>query len=151
MIGAYFSKPDWHSEYYWWPFYPTKDRNVNYNIARHPDRWEKFCQFTYNQINELTNGDYGNVDILWLDGGQVAPGNNQDIHMDKIAAMARKNQPGLIVVDRTVKGEFENYQTPEGEVPATQLIFPGKPVTVCMAGDGERVLPLNLPRRCWLY
>lgn len=92
MIGAYFSKPDWHSEYYWWPFYPTKDRNVNYNIARHPDRWEKFCQFTYNQINELTNGDYGNVDILWLDGGQVAPGNNQDIHMDKIAAMARKNQ-----------------------------------------------------------
>mgnify|MGYP007071186128 CR=1 FL=1 len=40
MIGAYFSKPDWHSEYYWWPFYPTKDRNVNYNIARHPDRWE---------------------------------------------------------------------------------------------------------------
>ena len=124
MIGAYFSKPDWHSEYYWWPFYPTKVRNVNYNIARHPDRWEKFCQFTYNQINELTNGDYGNVDILWLDGGQVAPGNNQDIHMDKIAAMARKNQPGLIVVDRTVKGEFENYQTPEGEVPATQLDIP---------------------------
>ncbi|MBP1593347.1 MAG: alpha-L-fucosidase, partial [Bacteroidetes bacterium] len=21
MIGAYFSKPDWHSEYYWWPRY----------------------------------------------------------------------------------------------------------------------------------
>ena len=20
MVGAYFSKPDWHSEYYWWPF-----------------------------------------------------------------------------------------------------------------------------------
>ena len=44
--------------------------------------------------------------------------------MDKIAAIARKNQPGLIVVDRTVKGEFENYQTPEGEVPATQLDIP---------------------------
>ena len=134
MIGAYFSKPDWHSEYYWWPYFPTRDRNVNYNIKDHPDRWEKFCQFTYNQIKELTNGDYGNIDILWLDGGQVAPKwFGQDIHMDKIAAMARKTQPGMIFVDRTVKGEYENYQTPEGEVPATQLDIPWE---TCFAMNG---------------
>lgn len=29
MIGAYFSKPDWHCEYYWNPDMATPDRNVN--------------------------------------------------------------------------------------------------------------------------
>ena len=30
-IGAYFSKPDWHNDDYWWPYFPVFDRNVNYN------------------------------------------------------------------------------------------------------------------------
>lgn len=25
--GAYFSKPDWHSEYYWWPNFATPTRS----------------------------------------------------------------------------------------------------------------------------
>lgn len=132
MIGAYFSKPDWHSEYYWWPYFPTRDRNVNYNVKLHPERWEKFQQFTFNQIEELIS-DYGKIDILWLDGGQVAKRFNQDIRMDKIAAMARQKQPGIIIVDRTVKGEFENYQTPEGEVPETQLDVPWE---TCLSLNG---------------
>src|SRR5688572_14406760 len=39
MIGAYYSKPDWHSEYFWWPRYATADRNVNYDIRKNPWRW----------------------------------------------------------------------------------------------------------------
>jgi alpha-L-fucosidase len=137
MIGAYFSKPDWHTPYYWWPYFPPKDRNVNYDPVRYPDRWNKFKDFTYNQIKELMTG-YGKVDILWLDGGWVRPKSsidttvdwqrnitfNQDIDMDKIAAMSRTYQPGLIVVDRTVTGPNENYTTPEQEVPATPLSNP---------------------------
>lgn len=132
MIGAYFSKPDWHSDYYWWRRYPTSDRNVNYKPQNHPEQWKKFQDFTFNQIEELMTG-YGPIDILWLDGGQVQPRFNQDIKMDRISAMARSHQPGLIVVDRTVKGEFENYQTPEGEVPATQLDIPWE---TCMPMHG---------------
>lgn len=132
MIGAYFSKPDWHSEYYWWPYFPTRDRNVNYNVDLHPERWKQFQQFTFNQIEELMS-DYGQIDILWLDGGQVAPQYKQDIRMDKIAAMARRKQPGIIMVDRTVKGEFENYQTPEGEVPDKQLDIPWE---TCLSMNG---------------
>ena len=137
MIGAYFSKPDWHSENYWWPYFPPKDRNVNYDPAKHPDKWEKFKDYTYNQIQELMTG-YGKVDILWLDGGWVRPKNtidtavdwqrsisyNQDIDMPKIAAMARTKQPGLIVVDRTVAGQYENYTTPEQQVPDVPLDHP---------------------------
>ena len=132
-IGAYFSKPDWHSDYYWWPYFPPKDRNVNYDPDKYPDRWEKFKKFTYRQIEELMLG-YGKVDVLWLDGGWVRPVASsdkqgatrisQDIGMADIAAMARRHQPGLLVVDRTVSGEFENYVTPEQSVPEKPLDIP---------------------------
>ncbi|MFB9841218.1 alpha-L-fucosidase [Mucilaginibacter ginsenosidivorans] len=137
MTGAYFSKPDWHSPYYWWPYFPPKDRNVNYDPAKHPDKWQQFKDYTYNQIQELMTG-YGKMDILWLDGGWVRPLKtvdrsvdwqqgikfDQDIDMPKIAAMARARQPGLIVVDRTVTGPYENYTTPEQQVPAEPLSHP---------------------------
>jgi alpha-L-fucosidase len=139
MIGAYFSKPDWHTEYYWWPKYATADRNNNYDIRKYPWRWNQYKQFTYNQISELMH-NYGSVDILWLDGGWVRPREtvneevlswgaripewSQDIDMPKIAAIARKAQPGLLIVDRTVHGPYENYQTPEQRVPTEKLDHP---------------------------
>jgi alpha-L-fucosidase len=139
MIGAYFSKPDWHSENYWWPAYATANRNNNYDIRRFPWRWNKYKEYTFNQISELMH-EYGSIDILWLDGGWVRPLEtvndevrswgadipkwSQDIDMPKIAAMARTHQPGLLVVDRTVHGEYENYVTPEQQVPATYLPYP---------------------------
>ena len=156
-IGAYFSKPDWHSDDYWWPYFPVFDRNVNYDPARYPDRWKSFQKFTYNQIEELMKS-YGNIDILWLDGGWVRPAGSltdetrpwlgkhqwiQDVDIPKIAGMARMNQPGLLIVDRTVHGEFENYRTPEQQIPET---IPNYPWESCITlgdswystGPGER-------------
>jgi alpha-L-fucosidase len=43
--------------------------------------------------------------------------------MDRLAAMARRHQPRLIVVDRTVGGRYENYRTPEQEVPEKPLPY----------------------------
>ena len=137
MTGAYFSKPDWNTPDYWWKYFPPKDRNVSYDPKKYPEKWESFKKFTYNQIEELMS-DYGKIDILWLDGGWVRPfssvdtsvdwqrtiTHNQDIDMPNIAGMARSHQPGLLVVDRTVHGEFENYVTPEQQVPATYLPYP---------------------------
>lgn len=123
MIGAYFSKPDWHCEYYWDPALSTPTRNPNYNIKKNPDTWAKFQQYTTNQIDELMT-DYGRIDILWLDGGWVKKANKQDIKLDEIVDNARKKQPGLIAVDRTVPGRNENYQTPELIIPKTQLNHP---------------------------
>ena len=71
-IGAYFSKPDWHSPDYWWPYWATPDRNPNYDTGQYPERWARFVDFTHAQIQELMTG-YGPVDILWLDGGWVRP------------------------------------------------------------------------------
>jgi alpha-L-fucosidase len=138
-IGAYFSKPDWHSDDYWWPKFPPFDRNVTYDIKKYPERWESFKQFTFNQIRELMT-EYGSIDILWLDGGWVQPmtatsprwgkvPTNQDIDMPTIAAMARSHQPGLIIVDRAVEGPYQNYITPEHHVPDSAL---GVPWETCM-------------------
>lgn len=135
-IGAYFSKPDWHSPDFWAPEWATPDRNVNYSIEKYPERWQSFRDFSYRQIEELATG-YGRLDILWLDGGwvrpqpmiEIAPGTyvknakNMDIDMPRIAAMARRHQPGLLVVDRTVTGRYENYRTPEQEIPEKPLPY----------------------------
>lgn len=146
--GAYFSKPDWHSPYYWDPKFPPRDRNVNYEPEANPEKWEKFIEFTHNQILELMT-DYGKMDILWLDGGWVAKTPkpeivswyesvlaskengylkhriiNQDIRMDELVDKVRAKQPGLIVVDRAVYGKNQNYLTPENRVPEKELPYP---------------------------
>ncbi|MBW3129832.1 alpha-L-fucosidase [Hymenobacter profundi] len=139
MIGAYFSKPDWHSQDFWWSKYATPNRNVNYDIKKFPWRWKNYQDFTYNQISELMH-DYGSMDILWLDGGWVRPKEtvtdevrawgapipefSQEVDMPRIATMARQAQPGLLMVDRTVHGPYENYQTPEQRVPDHKIDNP---------------------------
>lgn len=144
-VGAYYSKPDWHSDFYWWEKFPPADRNPNYSIVKHPDRWKKFVDFTHNQINELMT-DYGKIDILWLDGGWVRVKTDeevqknlldnyegsryarnpesQDIDMPNLVKNARARQPELIVVDRDVEGVYQNYLTPEQSIPGQPLSYP---------------------------
>ena len=141
-VGAYFSKPDWHSPDYWWPNFATPDRNPNYDIKKYPERWKRFVDFTHAQIGELMS-NYGHVDELWLDGGWVRPRTDaeiktiinrpdykftrvqsQDIDMPRLVADSRARQPGLIVVDRDVPGPYQNYLTPEARVPAQPLPYP---------------------------
>jgi alpha-L-fucosidase len=144
LVGAYFSKPDWHSPFYWWPRFATPDRNVNYDVEKYPDRWKKFVEFTHAQIDELMTG-YGRVDILWLDGGWVRPKSreeilrritspdykfarvqSQDIDMPRLVKSAREKQPGLIVVDRDVPGPYQNYLTPRPASPRRRFPIRGR-------------------------
>ncbi len=107
-------------------------------------RLNRFCQGGNDRQGEFVPPDLPRrIDILWLDGGWVRPLNTidtnvswqkaitieQDIDMPRIATMARQHQPGLLVVDRTVGGENENYITPEGHVPDADL---GVPWETCM-------------------
>jgi alpha-L-fucosidase len=136
-ISCYFSKSDWHSPCYWSPDTPPVDRNPNYNTRARPELWEKFVQFVHRQVKELMTG-YGPIDVLWLDGGQVRPP-DQDIRMAEMAAMARSHQPGLIVADRTVGGPYENLITPEQTVPDKPL---GVPWESCLTlGNAWKYVP----------
>ena len=139
-IGAYFSKPDWHSPDYWWPQFPPFDRNPNYDLERYPERWKSFVDFTHKQVMELCS-NYGKIDLFWFDGGQVQkhddPGKapylrgfrvkkiqNQDIKMDELVEKIRAKQPDAIVVDRAVQSKNQNYLTPENMVPDKMLPYP---------------------------
>ena len=146
--GLYFSKPDWHHPDYWAPEWATPDRNVNYDPEEFPTRWQQFCDFTHNQVYELTH-NYGGIDILWLDGGWIRPawslteesrewlgcrGRIQDINMPRLASIAREKIPDLLIVDRSVGGRYENYRTPEQTVPDTVVL--DYPWETCMSmGD----------------
>ena len=125
-ITPYFSKPDWHCPWYWAPGCEKPvayDRNPTYNPKERPDLWQKYIEFTHAQLMELVE-DLGPVEALWLDGGQVNPENNQDVRLDLLAEKARKVNPGLMFVDRTVGGLYENYVTPEQTVPKALLPVP---------------------------
>ena len=146
--GAYFSKPDWHCDDYWAPEWATPDRCNNYDSRKYPRRWQRFEDFTFNQIEELMT-NYGKMDILWLDGGWVRPDSTiteeviswgynlpkwgQAIDMHRIARMARQRQPGILIVDRSVHGPYENYRTPEQQVPDKPLPYPWE---TCMTMAG---------------
>jgi alpha-L-fucosidase len=125
-IAAYFSKPDWHCPWYWAPGQKKPiayDRNPTYDTKAHPELWNEFVRFTHGQIMELVR-DYGRIDILWLDGGQVKPQNGQDIRLKEIIGKARQIQPWLLTTDRTVGGLYENYITPEQQIPGDMLDVP---------------------------
>ncbi len=131
-ISCYFSKADWHTNSYWYaepgrdlrrggvtdvPLGPRRGANT----VDDPVRWEQFVQFTHEQIRELMT-DYGKIDTLWLDAGWVK--DKEDIRMAEMVAMARELQPGLIVANRTVGDAFEDFVTPEHEIPEEPLGVP---------------------------
>ena len=120
MTGAYFSKPDWHCEWYWSPNLATPDRHHNYKISLHPQWWKNYQTFTDNQLDEILD-NYGPFDILWLDGGWVT---GDEINLDAVLEKGRVKNPGLLSVDRTIGGKNENYLTPEGTIPPCQLDCP---------------------------
>ena len=49
---------------------------------------------------------------------------SQDINMPELVRKARRKQPELIVVDRAVPGEQQNYLTPEQHIPEKGLPYP---------------------------
>ncbi|HEY5536969.1 MAG TPA: alpha-L-fucosidase [Ignavibacteria bacterium] len=121
-IGAYFSKPDWYNNNFWWRYFVPGEIYPNYSTTKYPNVWKNFKNFTFNQIKELMI-EYGSIDILWLDGGWICPRTPYDINMPAIANMARSYQQGLIMVDRYAV-DFEDYLTPEDTIPPAPLGVP---------------------------
>ncbi|MFC2087568.1 alpha-L-fucosidase [Bacteroidota bacterium] len=126
-IAVYFSYSDWNCPYYWKPGVKMSDdtrinRHFNYDLEEEPERLEKFNEFLHGQIDELT-GNYGKVDILWLDGGW----DKRHMDVNGMVEIAYKNQPELIIVSRG-GNIYEDYETPENRVPEEPLGVPWETV-----------------------
>ena len=122
--GVYFSFPDWHNNDFWWRRFPPKGKHINYDPAKHPEKWAAYQDFIAAQLDELTNGDYGDLMLMWYDMPVTDPNRTVEYDWARFARVVRGNQPGVIMVGRGMKNEYENYTTPEQEIPEQALDYP---------------------------
>lgn len=122
MAGAYYSIADWNCKDYWWDYFPPFDRHINYSAKKYPERWQRFNDFVYNQLDELTGGDYGELGLLWFD--LCGASTEKSPEWARFAQKVRENQPGIIMVARHTDSEYENYRTPEQNIPDQALDYP---------------------------
>ena len=142
-ISLYFSKGDWHHPDYWDNLglgYRTTWL-PSYDPSKQPERWQRFKEFTWNQVLELVR-NYGRFEILWLDCAAVGIQENTKIDIDGLVAECRKTQPWLIAADRTLGGKSENILTPEQCIPPKPLPCPWESCVTMGSGwsycyDGE--------------
>ncbi len=124
MTGAYFSVPDWHNDDYWWRMFPPKSTAPNYDAVRHPEKWEAYQNFFNAQIDELTDGTYGEIPLLWLDLATAPGESGAVVDWERAAKTLRNNQQNAMMVARGIHGIYENYRTPEQEMPDKALDYP---------------------------
>lgn len=123
--GAYYSIADWNSDCYWWRAFPPKDRRINYDADRYPERWSRFCDFMNSQLDELTSGEYGDLDLIWFDlATEPSLTSHAIVPWERFAKTIRTNQPGTMMVARFTNSIYENYRTPEQYIPDHLLEYP---------------------------
>ena len=115
-VGLYYSLMDWH----------------------HPDGWRcredaaarrRFLDFTQGCIRELLS-HYGRIDILFYDVPMPLP-TAESWESERMNAMARELQPGLIINERSKRPE--DYTTAEGRAAPQE----GDWETILTTNDGE--------------
>jgi alpha-L-fucosidase len=133
-IGAYFSTADWNHDDYWWKYLPPKNPHINYSIDKYPEKWKNLNNFIYNQLEELVGGDYGKIDMLWFDFPTIVEDNLKMPAWKRFATMIRSHQPHTMMVARHTGTIYENYKTPEQEIPEETLPYPWE---TCMTMAGQ--------------
>ena len=128
-VGFYYSLIDWHHPDF--PIDPLHPRRDDADaLAQNEGRdVRKYAQYMRDQVRELLT-NYGKIDILWFDfsyPGSVGKGDKawmkgkgkEDWESEKLIALARELQPGIIIDNRA---EIEqDLWTPEQYQPLEWL------------------------------
>jgi len=104
-VGLYYSLIDWS-----YPDYPAFTRN-SVRYQNDPHRWEKFVNFYFGQVNELSTRY--NPDLFWFDGDW-----EHSAEEWKAAALRKQiltHNPNAIINSRLAG--YGDYDTPEQGVP----------------------------------
>jgi alpha-L-fucosidase len=131
-IGFYHSLIDWHHpEFPVDGLHPLRDDVVFREAAQGRDM-AKYRAYLFGQVEELLTR-YGKIDIMWFDfsypdrdwGWSKGKGRD-DWEAEKLMALVRELQPGIIVNNRMdIPGDFI---TPEQYQPGAPLEVDGQPV-----------------------
>ncbi len=126
-VGFYYSLIDWHHpDFTIDPMHPRRDDPdaAQQNEGRDMKR---YAQYMRNQVTELLT-NYGKIDILWFDfsypdakhkNPALRGKGADDWEADKLLALARSLQPGIIIDNRT--GIEQDLWTPEQYQPQSWL------------------------------
>jgi len=139
-VGFYHSLIDWHHPQF--PIdglHPQRDDKEFRERERDRDI-KKYAEYLHGQTRELLT-EYGKIDIMWFDfsypqnpdGGK----GKDDWQSEKLMAMVRELQPGIIVNDRM--GIGGDIKTPEQVQPREWVKVDGKPVVweACQTLNGS--------------
>ena len=125
-LGVYHSLWDWHH-----PDAPAGKGTINVAGLSMADRTlPRYLDYLHAQVNEVTDGRYGAVDILWLDySSQTFEG--EDWKAKELVSLVRKNQPNTLINNRLWSHKkmqnsigdywFGDFTTPEQHIPATGI------------------------------
>ena len=110
-VGFYYSLIDWHHpEFPIDMLHPRRDDPDVYEQSKDRDV-RKYAQYMRDQVTELLT-NYGKIDVLWFDfsySGRTETGDKawmkgkgkDDWEAEKLIALARSLQPGIIIDNRT--------------------------------------------------
>ena len=150
-VGFYHSLIDWHH-----PHFVIDDVH---SMRNHPDRAElnegrdqqQYSEYLHGQVRELLTG-YGDIDVLFYDFSYPAGTHGRlagfqgkgrdDWDSEKLLALTRELQPGIIVNDRLDLSEVEggwDIRTPEQFMPRQWVEVDGQPVVweTCQTFSGS--------------
>jgi alpha-L-fucosidase len=142
-VGFYHSLIDWHHpEFPIDGLHPMRD-DLEFREREKNRDIRKYAEYLHGQARELLT-QFGKVDIMWYDfsysqqdwGWSKGKGKD-DWQSEKLLAMTRELQPGIIVNDRLEIGG--DIKTPEQYQPRGWLTVDGKPVVweACQTFSGS--------------
>jgi alpha-L-fucosidase len=142
-VGFYHSLIDWHH-----PEFPVDGLHPQRGDLEFRERAKgrdirKYAEYLHSQVRELLT-DYGKIDVLWLDfsypqwdwGWSKGKG-KEDWQSEKLIAMVRELQPGILIDNRADLGG--DFVTPEQVQPRGWVEVDGKRVVweACQTLNGS--------------
>ncbi len=139
-VGLYHSLIDWHHpDFLIDNVHPQRNHPDKDKLNQGRDQ-RKYTEYLHGQVRELLT-EYGTIDIIWYDfsypkrDGQGKPQpwlgkGREEWESEKLLAMTRELQPGIVVNDRLdlIEQGGWDYRTPEQYVPKEGVTMDGKPV-----------------------
>jgi alpha-L-fucosidase len=141
--GFYHSVIDWrHPEFPVDGLHPMRE-NLAFREAAQQRDIRKYADYLHGQTRELLT-QFGKIDIIWFDfsysqrdWGWAKGKGKDDWQSERLMAMVRELQPGILVNDRLEVGG--DFKTPEQYQPAGRMTVDGQPVTweACQTLNGS--------------
>ena len=126
-VGLYHSLWDWHH-----PDSPAGKGAMNVSgLSMEGRTLSDYIDYLHAQVNEITDGRYGDVDVLWLDYSKNQF-QGEAWRAKELVELVRKNQPQVLINNRLWQNTkekregqdkywFGDFSTPEQHIPANGI------------------------------